>query len=187
MTALMFGSTTLGALPLIYCVNGDTNSFVFYFMMTLGGFLVSMNGPNVRSVLQGVTAPEIRGSAFAIYNLTDDLGKGGGRFNLKNYHLFIHLFIFVYMFLICIKNVGPVLVNQLVLSFGSRQAAYNISMLFFFVCAILNGLIAFTLSADEDKVSNTTVLCVFSLFLSLIFKLTFGANFFCSFLIYCTW
>ena len=78
VTLLMFGSTTLGALPLIYCVNGATNNFFFYVMMTLGGFLVSMNGPNVRSVLQGVTAPEIRGSAFAIYNLTDDLGKGGG-------------------------------------------------------------------------------------------------------------
>ena len=81
VTALMFGSTSLGAFPLIYCVNGNTNSFFFYFMMTLGGFLVSMNGPNVRSVLQGVTAPEIRGSAFAIYNLTDDLGKGGGKFD----------------------------------------------------------------------------------------------------------
>ena len=49
-------------------------------------------------------------------------------------------------------DTGPVLVNQLVLSFGSRQIAYNISISFFFVCAILNGLIAFTLSADEEKV-----------------------------------
>ena len=34
-----------------------------------------MTGSNVRAVLMNVTAPETRGSAFAIYNLMDDLGK----------------------------------------------------------------------------------------------------------------
>jgi hypothetical protein len=28
-------------------------------------------------VLQNVTTPETRGSAFSMFNLTDDLGKGG--------------------------------------------------------------------------------------------------------------
>lgn len=27
---------------------------------------------------QNVTSPETRGSAFSLFNLTDDLGKGGG-------------------------------------------------------------------------------------------------------------
>ena len=66
----------------------------------------------------------MRGSAFAIYNLTDDLGKGG----------------------------GPVLVTSLVHWFGGRQAAYNISVCFWFVCAIMCWGISFTLEADENRV-----------------------------------
>ena len=72
-------------------------------------------------------------------------------------HLMLVLFLFGAVLSCTGRNncvIGPVLVNQLVLSFGSRQIAYNISISFFFICAILNGLIAFTLSADEDKVCN---------------------------------
>ena len=32
----------------------------------------------MRSVLQNVCTPETRGTAFALFNLTDDIGKGGG-------------------------------------------------------------------------------------------------------------
>jgi len=111
---------------MLYCVNGATDDVFFYAAMAIGGFFVSMNGPNVRSVLQSVTAPEVRGSAFAIYNLTDDLGKGG----------------------------GPVLVASLVHAFGNRQTAYNVSICFWFICAVMCGLISFSLVADENKVSG---------------------------------
>jgi len=41
----------------------------------LAGFLVSITGPNIRVVLQNVCLPEIRATAFALFALTDDVGK----------------------------------------------------------------------------------------------------------------
>jgi hypothetical protein len=50
---MMGGTTLLSVLPMLYLLNttsvGDTG---FYFMAIVAGFLVSMNGPNVRVVLQ---------------------------------------------------------------------------------------------------------------------------------------
>lgn len=76
---LMGVTTLLSVLPMLYLLNtsslGDPG---FYFMSVLAGFMVSMNGPNVRVVLQNVCIPEVRGTAFAIFSLTDDIGKGLG-------------------------------------------------------------------------------------------------------------
>ena len=82
----------------------------FYIILLISGFIVSITGPNVRSVLQSVTAPEVRGTAFAVYNLTDDLGKG----------------------------FGPVIVDAIVyISSGDKNTAYNVVISFWFICAIL--------------------------------------------------
>ena len=76
-----------------------------------------------RAVVQGVTAPEVRGSAFAVFNLTDDLGKG----------------------------LGPLLVDGLVRTCGNKNTAYNIAICFWLVCAMMLASIAYTLEDDEAR------------------------------------
>lgn len=76
---LMSASTLLSVPPALYVLNARTVGDIgFYFMASLFGFIVNMNGPNVRAVLQNVCMPEIRGTAFSIFTLTDDVGKGLG-------------------------------------------------------------------------------------------------------------
>jgi predicted MFS family arabinose efflux permease len=45
----------------------------------VGALLVSMTGPNMKTMLLDVNAPEQRGAIFSIFNLTDSLGTGLGR------------------------------------------------------------------------------------------------------------
>jgi hypothetical protein len=51
--ALMGATTMLSVLPMLYLLNTTYLADVgFYFMTIIAGFMVSMNGPNVRAVLQ---------------------------------------------------------------------------------------------------------------------------------------
>ncbi|MEW6032642.1 MAG: MFS transporter [Bacillota bacterium] len=40
----------------------------------------SLTGPNVKMMLMNVNVPENRGAIFSVFNLTDSLGTGVGRF-----------------------------------------------------------------------------------------------------------
>lgn len=72
-------STILAILPAVYVLNAKTvGDLGFFFMIALFGIIINMNGPNVRAVLQNVCMPEIRGTAFSVFTLTDDIGKGLG-------------------------------------------------------------------------------------------------------------
>lgn len=44
----------------------------------LTGMLISVTGPNVNTILINVNPPERRGSAFSLFNLFNDLGRGFG-------------------------------------------------------------------------------------------------------------
>lgn len=46
----------------------------------VGGFICAIAGPVVKAILIEVNVPENRGSVFAIFNLTDSIGKGLGPF-----------------------------------------------------------------------------------------------------------
>jgi hypothetical protein len=63
----MGSSTLLGILPTEYMINATNYGPSLYFMSFAAGFLVSITGPNVRAVLQNVCAPEVRGTAFAVF------------------------------------------------------------------------------------------------------------------------
>ena len=55
------------------------------FLLFIVGLVVSINGPNIRTLLQNVTSPECRGTAFAFFTLADDLGKGSRTRNSSSY------------------------------------------------------------------------------------------------------
>lgn len=84
LQCLLIGSTTLCAMvPILAIINtdakfsGNENKISPYYLIAfiVGGFLATIGGPNVRSILQNVTVAETRGVAFATFNLCDDVGE----------------------------------------------------------------------------------------------------------------
>ncbi len=51
---------------------------LFYALAFVAGFLVSVPSSNVKAILMNVNRPEHRGSVFAVFNITDNLGQGFG-------------------------------------------------------------------------------------------------------------
>jgi MFS-type transporter involved in bile tolerance (Atg22 family) len=74
----MGGTTAASVFPLIFLINVPMGMGTMMMLSLVTGVLISINAPNVRTVLQDVCTPETRGTAFAFFNLTDDIGKGGG-------------------------------------------------------------------------------------------------------------
>ena len=77
-TLLMGISTALAVPPMLILINFNLAPSAMLFIAAIAGTILMINAPNIRSVLQDVCAPETRGTAFAFFNLTDDIGKGGG-------------------------------------------------------------------------------------------------------------
>jgi predicted MFS family arabinose efflux permease len=73
--------TTLGgALAVIYVVLWAPSDFAILALSGfVAAFLAAMTGPNMKTMLLDVNAPEQRGAIFSIFNLTDSLGTGLGR------------------------------------------------------------------------------------------------------------
>ncbi len=73
--------TTLGgALAVIYVVLWAPSDFAILSICGfVAAFLAAMTGPNMKTMLLDVNAPEERGAIFSIFNLTDSLGTGIGR------------------------------------------------------------------------------------------------------------
>jgi len=99
---------------------------LFLLTIVFTGFVAAFTGPNVRSVLQNVTSPENRGTAFALFTLSDDIGKGG----------------------------GPAVVAFLVNYYGNRRPAFSVGVLAWVVCGIALCLMTFTVNADEAYVTK---------------------------------
>lgn len=84
MTMFMGASAISGIFPWLYLTAADDYSAEAGGLVSkvavaaLAGVLVAVTGVNVRAMIVNVNAPYERGTAFAIFNLTDDLGKGLG-------------------------------------------------------------------------------------------------------------
>ena len=126
---LMSGSTLIAILPLLYLINAPATTSsaftVFCFVAIFGGFIASFNGPNVRAVLQGCISPELRGTAFAIFTVCDDLGRAG----------------------------GPALSVQLIGLLGRRNA-FNADLVGWAICGALLFLATFTYETDLTVVQE---------------------------------
>jgi MFS family permease len=74
----------VGIVPLIPVLNAPLfdpaagQLLLFYAGAFAGGFLVSVPSANVKAILMNVNRPEHRGSVFAVFNITDNLGQGFG-------------------------------------------------------------------------------------------------------------
>ena len=72
------------------------------------GLIASITGPNVRVIVLNVNTPETRGTAFAFFNLADDIGKG----------------------------LGPAVVAWLLVQVGNRKIAFSCSALFWALASL---------------------------------------------------
>ncbi|TAL38668.1 MAG: MFS transporter [Spirochaetes bacterium] len=77
---LMCGAgVLLGIIPSFLLINMSLENMTLY--LALGfftGFLVSVASANVNAILMNVNRPEHRGSVFAVFNITNNLGQGLG-------------------------------------------------------------------------------------------------------------
>jgi MFS-type transporter involved in bile tolerance (Atg22 family) len=129
--ALLAGSSAiLGCIPFwLLLTTIDSTSPVLYIgvVTVLAGLGSGVTGPIVKATLTNVTLPTTRGQAFAIFNLFDDFGRG----------------------------LGPVFVSLLIFQMGGRTPAFNVGVLGWVVCGILNSLTYLTVARDERKVQAT--------------------------------
>jgi MFS family permease len=129
--ALLAGSSAiLGCIPfwlLLTTVNDTRPSLYIGVVAVLAGLGSGVTGPIVKATLTNVTLPTARGQAFAIFNLFDDFGRG----------------------------LGPVFVFLLIHQMGGRTPAFNLGVLGWVVCGIMNSLTYFTVARDERKVQAT--------------------------------
>ena len=91
------------------------------------GLLATQTGPIVRACLTNTTAPRARASAFAVFALFDDLGKG----------------------------FGPVVIARLVKAYGRKTAFVYAAVLGWGVGSLVNATITLTLEADERRLRST--------------------------------
>jgi len=119
-----------GCLPfwvLLNFIHAGTPFLIIAVVSIIAGISASITGPIVKASLQNVTFPEMRGQAFALYNLFDDFGRG----------------------------IGPVFLAFMITRQGSRTPAFNLGVLGWVVCGILNASTYFTVLRDEDYVQGT--------------------------------
>ncbi|HOJ92723.1 MAG TPA: MFS transporter [Dictyoglomaceae bacterium] len=82
-TPLFCAITTIIGAALAYALFAwiPTKSFTLFASIgTLASFFASLTGPNVKMMLMNVNVPENRSSIFSIFNLTDSIGTGIGRY-----------------------------------------------------------------------------------------------------------
>ncbi|KAL7468002.1 hypothetical protein ACHAXS_008226 [Conticribra weissflogii] len=108
--------------------NGDASGslLIFISISFLAGILSGITGPIVKSTLQNVTLPQMRGQAFALLNTFDDFGRG----------------------------LGPAFVAWMIENMGGRQNAFNIGVGGWIFCGLLNGFLFWTVEKDEENVRS---------------------------------
>ena len=128
--ALLAGSMAItGCIPfwiLLNAVKAGTDPLFVIVVALSAGLFSGGTGPIVKATLQNVTLPQTRGQAFALFNTFDDFGRG----------------------------LGPVFIAWLIINFGGRTNAFNIGVIGWILCGIMNLVMYFTVIEDEDRVQR---------------------------------
>lgn len=109
----------------------------FAIVGTLASFFSSLTGPNVKMMLMNVNVPENRSSIFSIFNLTDSVGTGFGRY--------------VGGILANVNFVVPPEKAIDIIKYSKLDYSLSISSLFWFPCGILLFLLIFFFERDIKR------------------------------------
>lgn len=133
---LLAGSAAiLGCFPFWMLLNWIDNSTLFLWtalVSWLAGVASGVTGPIIKAQLQNVTLPQERGQAFALFNTTDDFGRG----------------------------LGPVFVAAMITRLGGRTKAFNIGVFGWVICGFINLGVFFTILEDEARLQAKIVASV---------------------------
>ncbi len=119
--------TFIGMIPTAFLINmtplNETPSTISYpiILGIFSGFFITVTAPNMKAVLMNVNNSNTRGTAFALYNLADDLGRG----------------------------FGPFIISFFILQFG-RQLGFNIANAIWFLCGIAILFMIKTYPGDQE-------------------------------------
>ncbi|HOB35753.1 MAG: MFS transporter [Firmicutes bacterium] len=87
MPLLAGGTVLAGIIPTLFLLNitwptnpGLTDWLLPVAFAVFSGALITIAGPNIKSILLNVNPPEHRGTVFALHNIFDSIGKGVGPF-----------------------------------------------------------------------------------------------------------
>jgi MFS family permease len=120
----------VGTIPAFILINLEVTNptgtmlYYIYSLSFITGILVSVPSANVKSILMNVNRPEHRGSVFAVFNITDNLGQG----------------------------FGPALGGLLVSS--GYLFTMNFATSWWILCGLLFYLVAFTISRDRNTLQE---------------------------------
>jgi MFS family permease len=121
-------TTMLGVIPSLYLLQADAiaGTPLFVVLNIFTGFLISLTGSNVRAILINTNPPRNRSAVFAVYNLTDDLGRG----------------------------LGPAISAVFLTMIPDRTLALSISILFWIPCSLIWLYIMAHYESDEQHVHD---------------------------------
>ena len=112
----------LGTIPCFIFFNvGFSSSLTVMLFSLLGGVCISTASSNNKAMLMNVNRPEHRGSVFAVFNLTDNIGKG----------------------------FGPAIGGEILAASGSYTVMVNTAVSFWFLCSALFIGVIFTIGKDR--------------------------------------
>jgi len=132
LIALFIGSCTiLGAVPVIFLLYLPRKELWVYCITCLpSGAIAGVSGAAIRTLLLNITVPETRGTAFALLNVVDDIGRG----------------------------LGPFFVSLIIQALpDNRREALVLSMSGWLVCGMFLMSLAFTLERDVYKAEEHTL------------------------------
>ena len=123
ITIYMTLTTLGGIIPMAFLFEFARNSLfgLCLFLGFLAGLLLSAASANFKAMILNVNLPEVRGSAFAVLNIADDLGKG----------------------------IGPMIFAAMSSEIG-RPWAMHVSIMLFIVTGLFTLFTYWTLEDDED-------------------------------------
>ena len=128
--ALLAGSLAIGSCfpfwVLLNSVDSDSNPLFIVVVSLSAGIFSGGTGPIVKATLQNVTLPQTRGQAFALFNTFDDFGRG----------------------------LGPVFIFWLIDNLGGRTNAFNIGVIGWMLCGVMNLAMYCTVAQDEHRVQQ---------------------------------
>jgi predicted MFS family arabinose efflux permease len=128
--ALLAGfSAIMGCIPfwmLLNWVNSESNLWTIGPISFSSGLCSGVTGPIIKATLQNVTFPTTRGQAFALFNTFDDMGRG----------------------------LGPVFVAAMISRLGGRTPAFNVGVIGWIICGVVNLCVFFTVNHDELRIQE---------------------------------
>ena len=98
------------------------SSIIVMLLSLLGGICISTASSNNKAMLMNINRPEHRGSVFAVFNLTDNIGKG----------------------------FGPAIGGAMLAATGSYSFMVNTAVAFWFLCALLFVGVIFSIGKDRS-------------------------------------